>query len=38
MPRPWRPFGDGLIYHLINRGNKRQNAFRKQADFAAFLV
>ncbi|MEX0641584.1 MAG: transposase [Pirellulales bacterium] len=38
MPRPLRPIDDGLIYHVINRGNNRQNVFRKQADFAAFLA
>jgi hypothetical protein len=29
MPRPLRPIGDGLIYHVINRGNNRQNVFHK---------
>jgi hypothetical protein len=38
MPRPLRPIDDGLIYHVINRGNNRQNVWRKQADFTAFLV
>ncbi len=38
MPRPLRPIDDGLIYHVINRGNNRQSVFRKQADFAAFLA
>ena len=37
MPRPLRPIADGLIYHVINRGNNRQNVFRKEADFQAFL-
>jgi putative transposase len=37
MPRPLRPIDDGLIYHVINRGNNRQNVFNKQADFTAFL-
>ena len=37
MPRPLRPIADGLIYHVINRGNNRQNVFRKAADFQAFL-
>lgn len=37
MPRPLRPIDDGLVYHVINRGNNHQNVFRKQADFAAFL-
>ena len=37
MPRPLRPVGDGLIYHVIDRGNNRQNVFHKDADFQAFL-
>jgi putative transposase len=37
MPRPLRPIADGLIYHVINRGNNRQKVFRKGADFLAFL-
>lgn len=37
MPRPLRPIADGLVYHVINRGNNRQNVFRKQSDFEAFL-
>jgi putative transposase len=37
MPRPLRPIDDGLIYHVINRGNNRQKVFRKPADFEAFL-
>ena len=37
MPRPLRPIADGLIYHVINRGNNRQDVFRKEADFQAFL-
>ncbi|HEX4143951.1 MAG TPA: transposase, partial [Pirellulales bacterium] len=37
MPRPLRPIDDGLIYHVINRGNNRQDVFRKQGDFEAFL-
>lgn len=38
MPRPLRAIDDGLIYHVINRGNNRQKVFRKSADFAAFLA
>jgi len=26
-----------LIYHVINRGNNRQNVFNKPEDFEAFL-
>jgi putative transposase len=37
MPRPLRPIDDGLIYHVINRGNNRQKVFRKRGDFTAFL-
>lgn len=37
MPRPLRPVDDGLIYHVINRGNNRQDVFHKRADFDAFL-
>jgi hypothetical protein len=38
MPRPLRPIGDGLVYHVINRGNNRQEVFHKPADFQAFLA
>jgi putative transposase len=37
MPRPLRPIDDGLVSHVINRGNNRQKVFRKPADFEAFL-
>ncbi len=37
MPRPLRPVDKGLIYHVINRGNNRQNVFDKPEDFEAFL-
>lgn len=37
MPRPLRPIDDGLIYHVINRGNNRQDVFHKEEDFQAFL-
>ena len=37
MPRPLRPIQEGLIYHVINRGNGRQDVFHKEADFEAFL-
>jgi len=37
MPRPLRPIADGLVYHVINRGNNRQNVFRKESDYRAFL-
>ena len=38
MPRPLRPVDDGLVYHVINRGNNRQDVFHKPADFQAFLT
>ena len=37
MPRPLRPIADGLIYHVINRGNNRQTVFSSEGDFKAFL-
>src|SRR5271168_1218463 len=37
MSRPLRPIEEGLIYHVINRGNNRQPVFTKAADFEAFL-
>ncbi len=37
MPRPLRPIADGLIYHVINRGNNRQTVFESEGDYAAFL-
>ena len=37
MPRPLRPIEQGLIYHVINRGNNRQGVFLKERDFEAFL-
>ena len=33
MPRPLRPIADGLIYHVINRGNNRQTVFSSEGDF-----
>jgi putative transposase len=38
MPRPLRPIDDGLVYHVISRGNNRQDVFHKPADFEAFLA
>ena len=37
MPRPLRPIADGLVYHVINRGNNRQAVFGSEGDFHAFL-
>ena len=37
MPRPLRLIDDGLVYHVINRGNNRQPVFHDQGDYVAFL-
>jgi putative transposase len=37
MPRTARAVVPGGIYHVINRGNGRQDLFHKPADFEAFL-
>jgi putative transposase len=37
MPRPLRPIADGLVYHVINRGNNRQPVFDSEGDYLAFL-
>ena len=37
MPRPLRPIDERLVYHVIARGNNRQDVFHKPADFQAFL-
>jgi putative transposase len=37
MPRAARVFGDNEVYHVLNRGNGRQDVFRKPEDFAAFV-
>ena len=37
MPRVARGLADGLIYHIINRGNGRQQVFHKEQDYRAFL-
>ena len=37
MPRPLRPIAEGLIYHVINRGNARQQVFFGEGDYLAFL-
>ena len=36
MPRVTRGLADGMIYHVINRGNARQEVFHKDEDFQAF--
>jgi putative transposase len=37
MPRPLRPIDDGLVYHVINRGNNQQQVFFSEGDCFAFL-
>ncbi len=36
MPRTARAVAPGRIYHVLNRGNGRQDLFHKPADFDAF--
>ena len=37
MPRVARGLADGLIYHIINRGNGRQQVFHSEGDYRAFV-
>jgi putative transposase len=37
MPRTARASVGGLCYHVLNRGNARDDVFHKDGDFAAFL-
>ena len=37
MPRPLRPIDEGLVYHVINRGNNRAQVFFGAGGYAAFL-
>jgi REP-associated tyrosine transposase len=37
VPRVTRGLADGMIYHVINRGNCRQEVFHKDSDFQAFV-
>lgn len=37
MPRPLRPIADGLVYHVVARGNNRQDVFFDDGDYLAFL-
>jgi putative transposase len=37
MPRIVRGLGDDVVYHVINRGNGRQEVFHKDRDYEAFL-
>ena len=37
MPRIARGLRDGFVFHVINRGNGRQQVFHKDGDFNAFV-
>ena len=37
MPRPKRIVPGGYCYHVLNRGNARQQVFHKPADYTAFI-
>jgi hypothetical protein len=37
MPRIARELVDGIIYHVINRGNNGQKVFHKDLDYKAFV-
>jgi putative transposase len=37
MPRPLRQFEPDVCYHVLNRGNNRQQIFFKDGDYEAFL-
>src|ERR671922_923371 len=37
MPRIARGHSDGQIYHVLNRGNGRQDVFHKDGDFKALI-
>jgi len=37
MPRKPRCFNDGLIYHVLNRGNNKRKIFYRYNDFQLFL-
>ncbi len=37
MPRVTRGLADGMIYHVINRGNSRQEVFHKDEDYISFV-
>ena len=38
MPRLPRAVADGLVYHALNRGNRRADVFHKPGDFDAFVA
>lgn len=37
MPRIVRGLADGIIYHVLNRGNGKQRVFHKSRDYEAFI-
>ncbi len=37
MPRPTRISLAGLVYHIINRGNNRQDVFKDEEDFLTYI-
>jgi len=37
MPRVVRGLADNNVYHIINRGNGRQEVFHKERDYEAFI-
>ena len=37
MPRTGRAAAGGVIYHVLNRGNRRSRLFHKEADYDAFI-
>jgi putative transposase len=37
MPRVARALADGHCYHILNRGNGRQQVFHKDQDYSAFI-
>ncbi|BCA78386.1 transposase [Desulfuromonas sp. AOP6] len=37
MPRTSRGLADGYCYHILNRGNNRQQVFHKNQDYLAFI-
>ena len=37
MPRPIRISLEGLVYHIINRGNNRQDVFKDEEDLDTYL-
>jgi len=38
MPRIRRLLQDGLVYHVLNRGNRRSQIFKDPVDYSSFLT